>query len=654
MEKGLFVMSRMFGCSNRLNFIACGAFLLGMGGFFASCSEDSEKPSAPSAPPSTEKEAEQAAEDAKDEILVNDWALEAAKEDGLTKKSLPKMGLPEAGFYDKAFTVDIPAPQYGGEVRCTFDGNEPTLATAVVEGPVTIDSSKVARCTEFIGDSIAAKSVETYFIGESVSMPVVAVTVPPHFYKSVLKAEPCKPDPCKEAAFWTDTVPVLAHVEYFPKGSKSDIKAFEVDMEASIMGGYSRNQKKKSLSLNMKKKYQKGHFRYPLFDTRPDRKKFKGFILRNNGNRFVSDYLEDAMAASLMEGTQVDYQRSRQVVVFYNGLYYGIHDMREKLNEHFVETNYGIDAEAVDFIKHAGHEVEASGGTTDGYLDLLGYIFTSDLSADDSPAYEAIKARMNMQSYMEYMAAEIYYHNGDWPNNNLRVWRSGTQKWKFVAYDLDHGFDWEWGVSGFSQSTNMFTWIKQGGNGSCSNKNGGDTNPLCFHNVFVKLNANPQFRRVFANRAAVVYSTYVNSARVTEATNRMAASIPEAESERDMKKFDREKLYYKNSCGKGFSVTGSCIKEWAEERDAVNRNAWRKEYGLGADVEVAFAVAGNGEILLDGMSLPSTNYTGTFFAGNAMVLTAKGEGFVGWEDGSTDNPRIVIPTETVAYGATFQ
>lgn len=633
----------------------CAALVLGMGFFMASCSEDSDKPSSPSSttPPSTEKEAEQAAEAAKDEIVVTDWEAEGVKENGLTKKSLPKVALPAAGFYDKALSVEIPAPEYGGEIRCTFDGNEPTLETAVIEGPVTIDTSAVARCTEFIGDSVAAQSVETYFVGESVAMPVVAVTVPPWYYKKILKEEPCKPDPCKEADFWLDTS-VVAHVEYFPSGSKTDVKAFEVDMEASIMGGYSRNQKKKSLSLNMKKKLQKGYFRYPLFETRPYQKKFKGFILRNNGNRFVSDYLEDAMATSLLEGTQVDYQRSRQVVVFYNGLYYGIHDMREKLNEHFVETNYGIDAEAVDFIKHAGHEVEASGGTTDDYLDLLNFIFNSDLSADDSPAYEAIKARMNMQSYMEYMAAEIYYHNGDWPNNNLRVWRSGTQKWKFVAYDLDHGFDWEWGVSGFSQSINMFSWIKQGGNGSCSNKNGGNNEPVCFHNVFVKLNTNPQFKRVFVNRAAVLYSTYVNSERVTEATNRIAATIPDAESERDMKKFDREKLYYKNSCGKGFSVTGSCIKEWAEERDAVNRSAWRKEYGLGADVDVTFAVAGNGEILLDGMSLPSTNYTGSFFAGNAMVLTAKGEGFVGWEDGSTENPRIVIPTETASYGATFQ
>ncbi|MCF0221072.1 MAG: CotH kinase family protein, partial [Fibrobacter sp.] len=423
-----------------------------------------------------------------EEILVTDWEAEGNKENGPTKKILPRVGLPAAGFY-KSVEIPVPSPTTeGGVVRCTFGGDEPTASTDEMTAPVTVDSSMVVRCKEFLQDSVVASATETYFIGESVAMPVVAVTVPNWYYKNILKADPCKPDPCSDAAFWLDTA-VTAHVEYFAEGSSSIGKGFEIDAEASIMGGYSRNQKKKSVSFKMKKDIQKGHFRYPLFDTRAFQKKFKGFILRNNGNRFVSDYLEDAMGTSLLEGTQVDYQRSRQVVVFYNGHYYGIHDMREKLNEHFVETNYGIDAGAVDFVKHTNMTIEASGGTIDDYVDLLNYISASDFTGENNEAYKIVKSRVNMQSLMEYLAAEIYYHNGDWPDNNLRAWRSGTQKWKFVAFDLDHGFDWEWGVKGFSQSTNMFSWIKTGGitTGSCYK----NESPLCFHNVFNKLNTNP-------------------------------------------------------------------------------------------------------------------------------------------------------------------
>lgn len=591
-------------------------------------------------------------ESALDEILVTDWVAEALKDDGPTKKVLPKVGLPAAGFY-KSLEIPVPTPTVeGGVVRCTFDGTEPTLASEPLMEPKTVESSTVIRCTEFVADTAAAKSTETYLIGETVAMPVVAVTVPDWYYKEILKADPCKPDPCSEAKFWLDTA-VAAHVEYFPNGSSSVSKGFEIDAEASIMGGYSRNQKKKSVSINMKKKLQKGHFRYPLFETREYQKKFKGFILRNNGNRFVSDYLEDAMGTSLLEGTQVDYQRSRQVVVFYNGHYYGIHDMREKLNEHFVETNYGIDAEAVDFIKHTNKTIDVSGGSSDDYIDLLNFISTNDLTGENNEAYKKIKSRMNMQSLMEYLAAQIYYHNGDWPDNNLRAWRSGTQKWKFVAFDLDHGFDWEWNVKGFDRTTNMFTWIKTGGitTGSCYK----NADPLCFHNVYVKLIENPEFKRAFINRASIIYSAYVNSEKVTEAVDRMAATIPKTESTRDMEKFDRDELYYKNSCGKGFSVTGSCLKEWASERDPKVRAEFKKEFGLSDDVTVGFSWAGNGKILLDGNPLPENNYVGTFFGGNLMELTAYGEGkFLGWEDGSTENPRMIMPVSGTVYTAVFE
>lgn len=624
----------------------CGVLLLGLGSLFSSCSEESSKPTAPT----PEEEAQKAEEIAKEEIKVTDWEAEAAKPNGPTKDVLAKVALPSAGFYAEKFNLEIPAPAFGGEVRCTFDGSEPTLDLAPVDTAVSVEKNLVARCTEFLGDSAVAKSVETYFIGESVAMPVVAVTVPPWYYTDILKAKPCKPDPCKNADFWLDTA-VVAHVEYFPDGSSTKEKAFEIDAEASIMGGYSRNQKKKSVSLNMKKKIQKGHFRYPLFDTRADHKKFKGFILRNNGNRFVSDYIEDAMATSLLEGTHVDYQRSRQVVVFYNGNYYGIHDMREKLNEHFVETNYGIDADKVDFIKHVNKSVEASGGSEEGYLNLLSYVYNSDLSGENNEAYSALKKIMDMQSYVEYMAAEIYFHNGDWPNNNLRAWRSGTQPWKFVAYDTDHGFDWMWGAGSFKQSTNMFTWIKNGGSGSCAQSD----DVMCFQNMFVKLSTNPDFNRAFINRAAVLYSSYINGNKVTAAVDKMVASIPKDEYKRDDKKFPRADLYYNNSCGGGFEWDGDCLVTWSKNRDFDIRDEYRMEYSLGADITVGIGASGNGRVLLDGMELPSREYAGTFFEGNAMELTAVGEGtFVGWEDGSTDNPRMVQPVDGAAYIATFQ
>ncbi|WP_290745341.1 CotH kinase family protein [Fibrobacter sp. UBA4309] len=562
---------------------------------------------------------------------------------------LESLGLPPAGFYS-TLTLDEPHATQGGIVSCTMDGSEPKEIAAPASYAQVLQKNTVVRCYEFLDSKIVAKQTETYFIGENVSMPVVALSVPPVFFSNYVAASPCKPDPCKSAAFWDD-VEFPVHVEYFADGSGSKQKAFEIDAGISIMGGWSRNQVKKSVSVVMRKEYQDGRLKYPLFETRPEAKKFKAFILRNNGNRFVSDYIEDPMAVSLLEGTTVDYQRSRQVVVFYNGTYYGIHDMREKLNEHFVETNYGIDSKEVDFIKHTDKTIKVANGSSASYEEMLNFAAASDFSDLAGDALEKISRMLDLQNYADYMAAEIYFHNGDWPNNNVRAWHTATQPWRFVAFDIDHGFDWTWNVSGFSRQTNMFDWIAGGGTSSCRNS----TNALCFHNLFVKLIQSRVFQRIFINRACVLYSLYVNSNQVAAHTDAMVATMPVSDIARDINVFPRDDYWYSNTCGNGFETDGYCLKIWAYSRDAGVRAEFRKRFELGEDVSVSVNAQGPGYVAVEGARLPA-NYQGMFFKGYPIVLTAESSGgvFVQWEDGSTDNPRVVIPTGKTTYQATFK
>ena len=268
--------------------------------------------------------------------------------------------LPKAGFY-RSLTIEPLTPQKGGEIRCTFDGSFPTVSSEQITVAKQITENSVVRCSEFVN---------------GVAAPVVALTVNHHdMFDSTdgLYAtgnltgggmgggmwdfggganvtdnnNPKCTEPCKQANFWKDTeLPV--HVEYFENGSSTTEKTWEIDAGISIIGNYSRYKPKKSVAIKMDNdNYGDKTLKYSLFKTRPEAKKFKSFNLRNNGNRFWTDYVGDAMMTSLMEGTEVDYQRSRQVVVFYNGEYFGIHDMRERLNRHFVETNYGIDSKSI-------------------------------------------------------------------------------------------------------------------------------------------------------------------------------------------------------------------------------------------------------------------------------------------------------------------
>ena len=79
---------------------------------------------------------------------------------------------------------------------------------------------------------------------------------------------------------------------------------------------------------------------------------------------------------------------------------------------------------------------------------------------------------------------------------------------------------------------------------------------------------------------------------------------------------------------------------------------------VGNLVNVSIAVQGSGTVLVEGMNVVNGGaYSGKFFSNHPIQLTAVPTGsgvFSAWEDGSTQNPRMVIPTATASYSAVFK
>lgn len=586
-----------------------------------------------------------------------------------SKQPKAKLLSATGGFYSGSVTVMPQNLPSGTDLHCTTNGSMPNESTPTFNGTI-IGSNTALRCVLFAGNTPKDTIGETYFINQSAKMPVVAISVDPIFFlKNYVTRSGCEGrDPYKfcDSGLMAD-VEYPVHVEYFAEGSSSQSKAWEINAGISLMGNWSRTYAKKSVSIAMRSEYEDGRLKYSLFRTRPEANKFKAFNLRNNGNRFVSDYIEDPMATSLLEGSGVDYQRSRQVVVFYNGAYYGIHDMREKLNRHFVETNYGIDSKSVDMVKHVDETITASGddGNADGYIQMMQFIYANNFTGSNNANYQNVKKMMDVGNYADYMAAMIYYRNGDWPNNNVRAWRSAEQPWKFIAFDVDHGFGWEWCVGGFNyylsaDGESMFKWIRQGGKSpdifsSSTLPCYKNASAKCFHTIYIKLSQNDDFKRMFINRAAVMYNNFLNSQKVATAVSSMTSSIDPSEISRDQAKFPREYGYI-------FDASGSSFTSWASARDKAIWGEFQEEFGLSETISVSFKSSGNGIVLMEGKKLPgsttSTNYTGKFFAGNGIELTAVPTGgaiFSSWSDGSTENPHIVSPTRSgETYTAYFK
>ena len=562
--------------------------------------------------------------------------------------------LPPAGFYSE-LTIPVPAAVNGGKIRCTFDGSAPTENSEEFTEPYTVTRNTPVRCAEFVDGEKVRESSHTFFINENVSMPVVAISVEPRFFQETYIYESrcagSNPNYCSPGLMAESEYPV--HVEFFENGSSSTKRSWQIDAGISLMGGWSRTYEKKSVAIKMRKMYEDGRLKYSLFTARPEANKFKGFNLRNGGNRYVGDFHGDAALTSLAEGTTVDYQRSRMVVVFYNGKYYGIHDLRERLNEHFVETNYGIDSKQVDMVKHLGQDVIPTGGTADSYNAMLAlFAGKNHFKTDTSDAAEAqiaksnyaqVQGMLDIGSFADYLALEIYIGNTDWPDNNVRAWRSADQPFKYMVFDVDHGFGWPW-RDYFSGGT-MLSWLKRGGQRNCN----GDG---CVAGIYNKLIQNPDFKRMFINHGAVLLTSYLTSERVNAAVAQINQQLPPSEINRDLNTLVRPQYAYGD-----FDRTGSYITSYGTTRTSTIRSEYRTEFGLGEDINVTIKANGNGKVLVDDMQLPSANYTGKFFAGNDMLLTAvpaAGATFTGWSDKNTDNPRLVSPENGNTFTANFQ
>ena len=601
--------------------------------------------------------------------------------------------LPKAGFY-KNLTIDPPTPQKGGQIKCSFDGSFPTQNSEQITQPKQITQNSVVRCSEFVNGQPADTTTQTYFINENVSIPVVALTVNHHdmFDSSAgLYAtgdltnnpqgqwsfevggddtnNPKCTEPCKQANFWKDDeLPV--HVEYFEKGSSSTEKTWEIDAGISIIGNYSRYKPKKSVAIKMDNDYYGDKvLKYSFFKTRPEAKKIKSFNLRNNGNRFWTDYFGDPMLVSLMEGTDVDYQRSLQVVVFYNGEYFGIHDLRERLNRSFVETNYGIDSKSINVVKNCANGDQGcvngwapsgtNGASSSEFSQLTNTITSGNFAGENNQSYAQIKEKMNVSSFAQYMVAEMYIHNGDWPNNNIRAWGSpqNGHPFKFMIFDVDHGYGFTPGIMGFdTESQNMFQWVL----GSATMNQGGQQQPggqqpggmgmgmgmggwstggnTTIGNMLKKLLENPDFKRLFINQGCILLNDYLTYEKVQKAVQNQLNMLPSSEQSRDQQRWPRNQAKY------NWSPSGADILRFAQNRTQTFRQEMANYFGLSGEANVSINVSGSGSVLVEGMKLPSSNYQGKFFTGMEMEITAvpsNGSVFSNWSDGQTQNPRKI-------------
>lgn len=385
------------------------------------------------------------------------------------------------GVYAKAQTLEITAPE-GTEltVRYTTDGTVPTKKSDTVTDSMRVPAKGEAcviraACFDADGNIVGRVVTHSYIIGaeSAAALYTVSLTLDPDDFDEL----------CHR---YTEKLEMPTHIEIVTPNGETVISQ---DGGIRIFGGSSRSLSQKSFKIIARKTgyygtdiYEgKGTFRYAFFEQRTVRDgkdagkvldRYDSLILRNGGNDSLLHNSCDPSKASLLRDNAVnnfaarvtdtlDYACSAFAVVYINGEYYGILDMKENMNEDYVKRVYGVDDNDVVIVKS---ELDTTrGGRFDGdwfYYDsdnaeeLAAWETICDKVASawkkgSMTYYDTLAAQVDLHSFAEYCALYLFTSNHDWPHNNVKLWRytgepiEGIEitdgKWRFMTRDSDLG-----------------------------------------------------------------------------------------------------------------------------------------------------------------------------------------------------------------------
>jgi len=542
------------------------------------------------------------------------------------------------GVYSGSQTATI-AAESGAKVYYTTNGSTPTNKSTVYNGAITLNNTTILKAIALkSGEDESDVAASTFFINEhTFDLPILSISTDPNWlfnadsgiYELGPKADTTQPH--YGANYWLDKEIPMTFQYYSPTGAER----VNVEGGAKIYGGYSRVNDIKSMQFKAKSKYGASMFHYQFFKDK-NIIDFKNIGIRNSGNDYGGTMFRDAFMQQLTKKyMKIDYQETQHVAFFINGNYFGLTMLIEKLNENYIASNYNIDPNNVDLLD-AGPTV--LNGDFKAWNEFENYYTKTDLSSTTN--YNHIKTMMDMDEYIDYMIAELYYSNTDWPGNNMKYWRERKTdaKWRWILYDTDFGF----GPWGSDPCANPITFITDNDGPSWPNP---PHSTLLFRNLLT----NQSFKNEFIQRFAYQMTTSFDSVRVNKMIDSISTSI------------SNEMTYQIARWSHPGSITDwqgyvNEMKHFGLQRGACVQDHIKNYFGITgmADVTIKNDTA-KGNVYLASKKL-DTLHSGTYFKDIAIPISAiarDGFAFKYWKKTEYNSSSTISSQTLIAKNATW-
>lgn len=443
-------------------------------------------------------------------------------------------------------------------------------------------------------------------------------------------------------------VEVPTHLQYFSHRIDPTRASLDQGVGIRIHGGATRATPIKSLRLYARKEYGATRLDHPFFG---EPKKYKRLLLRNSGNDFRGALFRDAIMHKASATLRFDVQDYQPTVVFLNGEYWGILNLREYLNADYLERVHGVKEKDLDLMDID----QADEGDDRHWRALLAYLERHPMR--DPAHFAYVETQVDIDNFIDYQAANLYAGNSDWPHNNQRFWRKRTTapdaegrpahdgRWRWLMFDVDMGMT-QPHISRLKPITTLHKDVQLERN-----------NPKA---LFIHLLDSPAFRERFLNRFADLLNTSFESQRMRGIITGMRAGIePE---------IDRHILRWKTPESR--DTWESVIEHFlmfAEQRPALERQKFVKHFGLPGTYTLLIDRSGDPRAHVrvntidiapgtDGIGDTPYPWRGEYFQGVPLRLQAEPAAcFSHWEGvASTETVLRLQPTAELRLKAVFR
>jgi len=385
------------------------------------------------------------------------------------------------GFYSEGFSLTISNIPAGAVVHYTMDGKLPGLRSPVYENPLPINSkadipyvysgiptnpldtpfpwyiwktpagnvnkATILRVRLFYNNMPSDESyILTYFVDPEIfhrynKLPVVSLVTDSlslFDYETGIYIPGIQYEMDGNWDWWGggnqnytmrgDEWERLANLAFFEGNGQL---AFQQDVGIRIHGGGTRVYPQKSLRIYARSKYGKSKMNYRFFPEK-EVNEYKRIVLSNNGQDFLNGTMNDVITAAITRHLDVDIQDFQPAIVLINGEYWGIHNIRDRIDKYYLAYTHNVDPEDLDLLE--GNGIVEEGNATE-YFDLIDFINTHDLSVDS--VYNYVAGKIDIPAYIDYNICKQYLSVIDWPGNNISMWRAHTpgSKWRWILFD---------------------------------------------------------------------------------------------------------------------------------------------------------------------------------------------------------------------------